>query len=325
MEGLVRSLTAIALVLVLLITACGDDAVAPIESTTTALDAAGTPIPDPGRPEVLLLLTPSGLPESIDRLCIEISSERNVMDTDEAARMVSRALELLGIEVVDDGCQAVLSVTATGGRQMATYSVGRCWTGWSYSLSTVLTVDGTAQASWSEGDNASPPGTTQAAECTPEGAYVLDTNYEHTYLTTPFQEMWGNLGFFAIEAARGGYRIPDGLEVTDEVLQLIATRLLTEPMTGDFYGELPLWFVLTNWASLPSGFEPDPRVLTLRPLTPYLITLLEREDGALRSDAERDPTAFVSISLTLQNITGQFAESPDLASPAEWRAWWESQ
>jgi hypothetical protein len=322
-----RNLVAVVgLVLVSLIAACGDDASAPVESTTATFDVARTPILDPGLPEVLLLLTPSGTPEPFDRMCVEISSERRVMDTEEAARMVSRALELLGIEVVDDDCRAALSVTATGGRQMAIYSVGRCWTGWDYGVETVITIDEKVQASWSEDDEQSPPGTIDAGNCTPEGALVLDSNYGHIYLGPVFREMWGNLGHFAIEAARGGYQIPDGLEVTDDVLQLIATRLLAEPITGDFYDELPLWFVLENWTH-PStmGGEPDPRVVALRPLTPYLITLLEREDAALESDAERDAAAYVHISLTLQNLTGQFRESQDLPTPAEWWAWWDSQ
>lgn len=322
-----RSLVAVVgLALVSVMAACGDDAAEPLDSTTATMDVTRTPIPDPGMPEVLLALTPSGTPEPLERMCVEISSERRVMDADEAARMVSRALELLGIEVVDDDCRAVLGVTATGGRQMARYSVGQCWTGWEYSIETELTVEGMAQASWSEDDGQSPPGTIDVSDCTPEGALVLDSNYGHPYLDPVFREMWGNLGHFAIEAARGGYRIPDGLELTDDVVQLIATRLLAEPITGDFYDELPLWFVLENWTH-PStmGGEPDPRIEALRPLTPFLITLLEREDGALESDAERDAAAYVHISLTLRNITGQFREAEDLPSPAEWWAWWDGQ
>lgn len=322
-RGTVRSSAAIVLVSVLvsLMAACGDDAGGPGDSTATSLDGTRTPIPDPGLPEVLLLLTPSGTPEHFDRMCVEFSSERDVMNTDEAARMTSRALELLGIEVVDDGCRAALNVEATGGRRMATYSVGQCWTGWRYNISTVLTIDGTPQASWGVDDDRPPPGTIRVDECTPEGALILQTGSEHTILGPVFTDMWGNPGIFAIEAAHDSYRIPDGLELTDEVLQLAATTLLAEPVTGDFYDELPLWFVLANWTD--TSLDPDPRIVALRPLTPYLITLLEREGDALRADSERDGAAYYYISLTLQNITGQ--GSQDLASPAEWWAWWEGQ
>lgn len=297
----------------------------PSPAPSPTLDAARTSIPDPGLPQVLLLLTPSGTPAPIDRVCMEITSARRVMDTDEAARMTSRALELLGIDVVDDGCRAILNVTATGSRTSARYSVGWCWTGWSYRITSALTVDGIAQASWSEEDEEPPPQTIRVDQCRPEGALVLDGNHIHTYLTTPFQEMWGNLGFFAIEAARDTYRIPKGLELSDELLQLIASRLLAEPVTTDFYEELPLWYVLSNWADTASGFEPDSRIATLRPLTPYLITLLERENAALLSDSARDGAAYVRISVTLQHITGQFVGSEQLALPADWWAWWNSQ
>jgi hypothetical protein len=194
-------------------------------------------VPDLGLPEVPLLLTPSGVPEPIDRVCVDIISDG--VDFVSVQGYLARALELLGIELVEQDCRAVLAITATAVRHSANYSggLGECWTGWTVDAETVLTVDGMAQESWPTHDYRAPPGSIGSLQCEPADKPVSGANYSTfpPMVIEPFRAMWGNLGYFAVHAAHSVNPPPD-IEFTDEVIQSVTTHLLSEPTNGDIYG-----------------------------------------------------------------------------------------
>jgi hypothetical protein len=277
--------------------ACGGSTSSAATTPTASSVAIADVVTDPGMPEVLLLMAPSGTPESIDRICVEVSSEPNVIDAVEVTRRISRGLELLDIEVVDIDCRAVLSVEAIGRRQSANYAISfpskECWTGWSYRVTAELSIDSMVQERWMERDSEAPPNSISSGGCTKKDATVLK---RLSFLEPVFGDMWGDLGLGALWASTGGH-IPDDLEFTEEVLQLIAHHLLTEPTDGTPNGD-PLWQL---------RYSTD----TLMPLVPYLIAVMERHPSRHGAVGE-------SIDLALQRITdSRYSKSYD-----EWWLWW---
>jgi hypothetical protein len=307
------------------VTTSGAESTTPPSSTVTT--QSPVTVPDPGPPSTPLLLTPSGAPESVDRICVEIITEGLV--TGDFGRVgVTHALELLGVEIVEDDCRAALTVSATGHRYSATYQeLGECWTGRVVNSETVFTFDGVVQRTWTAERDTGTAYSILPSQCAQEDEPIelgpLDFDQA---LIESFRDMWGDVGHFVILSASPALPFPEDFELTDPVMQLVTTRLLTEPTMGDIYGE-PIWRVLSDWTAVLAFQDREDRLLALRPLTPVLITLLDRPQGRYSifqyhgaalpssgSSAERD------IVTTLERITGQ-----SLESPAEWWAWWGEQ
>lgn len=294
---------AVVAALVLVVSACGGST-ADTSATSTSAVVIADVVSDPGMPDVLLLLTPSGAPEVIDRICVEISAGANVLG-DEVTRNLSRALEVLGIDRVDSDCRAVLRIVASGRRTSANYEVkGLCWTGWSYRVTTELTVDAVVKGEWTDTDRQAPPDSIPSSSvCPRQDDPVLRSA---AFLRPVFQDMWGDMGLIATHAAVGG--VPPGdLEFTDEIRQLIATNLMTEPVDGTPNG-WPLWQVLRAWTSNMSTEGASAR---LRPIAPYLIALMDRLPSGSWEASD-------SIDATLRVISGRVVSG----TAGEWWEWW---
>jgi hypothetical protein len=278
--------------------------VAPWTTETTA--APWTTLPDPGMPPVLLASALGGLGQ-IESVCLAVTTEGSLSPSEEVAVGLTDVLELLGISVVSEGCQATLSLALVGSRSSAMYlPASRCWTGIILSGKTTLTVDGQVRAAWPIEVDSSPP--TVAHECPAEDSLISWHEWQQQLVGVPFTEMFGDLGWLAANigfVSTAGYDWDYEWSLSGEQVQMLTSLLIRNPEMA-----CTIQFLALEDAD------------ALVPMVPNLIALLDAANCKLWNLEESTCSGLSNCARrSLEEITGQSIHD----SQGDWWAWWEQQ
>ncbi|MEX1208256.1 MAG: hypothetical protein WEE36_06545 [Acidimicrobiia bacterium] len=235
----------------------------------------------------------------IETMCLDVTTGQLIIPSDQVASKITEVLSALGINVVDEGCQATMKLSLNGSRRSATYyTVGVCWTGEAVAGETSLVVDREVRGTWTVDWPGDPPSGTQS--CPAETDLIPTKSWSHWLVVTPLAEMFGYLG---ASAARGHFDVEwDQLGgPTPEDIQALTSEMSRDPNKVYF-------------ARVWSRIDPT----ALLPMVPYLIALLECRSCQTSSDWRDFRSNERQARAALEEITGE-----SFAGPWSWWYWWE--
>jgi len=242
------------------------------------------------------------------------------LDLSETERSLSVALDLLGADVVSDGCAATFSITGSTTRTSAVYyEFGECWTGSSTTASSTLTVDGIPEGTW-HGEQVEPV-PTQTSRCPAQDEPVNITFWDELTIA-PLQQLYGSVGPMAANYDHGAWSEEVSPEASETFAVLLQARLAHDPdrPLGPEVGTGPVWQYLADWVAGAEDRGEDP--VTYQRLIPQLIALLDCGDDCPTDEAGGDRGQAVQATLeAFQLLDGTNTEA--LSTQTEWWAWWE--
>lgn len=286
-----------------------------IAETTTAVGPWTTLAP-PTCPAAGLAAELGG-PLIVESMCLEVTTGEQLPPSEEVAAGLADVLDLLGIEVVAEGCQASLRLTASGRRTSELYSAGqttmRCGTGLVLSGETSLVVDGVQRHTWTVDVDTPPPATTES--CPDEAALLSGDEWDDELVTAPLVEMFGVVAGYAewVGFVPAHIGIDDRPAPTTEEVEWLACWLSE--------GKAAPMARLERLAQVEGNEGP------LLPLAPYLISLLDSAQSCTTCATAADFEEAESMALRLNFVLGQILGliMPNGAPAADFWGFWEQR
>lgn len=251
-------------------------------------------LPDPGMPPWVWHAA-SGESVDIGSICLDwvLTGTTPPLETTWERSLVDN-LAILGVNVLQEDCDATLRIALETSRTSATYGLKRlvCWSGEALQAEASLSIDGDVQRSWALVDRESPPPETiELWQCDAEDDPLgpsEDERVEWWHLL--FSDVFGiatDVVTWIEDSPDGGPLCWESTPTEDDVRALAS--LLLSPHSGP----------TRDWLSHCMPGDQAERD-ALRPLVPYLIT---SDSGDM-----------------LGEITGQ-----TFGSREDWWGWWEDQ
>ncbi len=260
-----------------------------VASITTTV-APWTTLAEPVCPSAVLAAELGG-PAPIEAMCLEVTTGGQIESAEEATAGLADVLDLLGIRVVPEGCQATFRLSVTGSRISDFYRIGetttRCGTGLILSGQSSLDVDGVTERVWTVDINTPPPATTET--CPDESAGLMRHAWDDELVAAPLTEMFGEVA---------GYAEWIGFE---EAHIGVDSR---PPPAGDELEWLTCWLVEqkpTAVSRLGYMAQVDANQPALLPVAPYLIALLDSAQQCAWCSSPSDIEAADSIGVRLHS------------------------
>ena len=286
------------------------------EASTTTTVGPWTSLPDPIRPAAVLAPALGG-PATIETMCLEVATGGQIEPSGEAASGLADVLDLLGVTVTPEGCEATFRLAATGNRTSELYSFGqtnrRCGTGLILTGESSLVIAGVTERTWTVDINTPPPATTET--CPDESAELSRHDWDDDLVTAPLVEMFGEVAGYA-----------EWIGFIDAHIEVDSRP----PSTDDEVQWLTSWLVEQKPAALSKlGYmaQVEANEPALLPLTPYLIALLDSAQNCAwcssPSDVEEAESIAVQLDFDLGHILNMILPTGIRHNGAPAQAWWE--
>lgn len=305
-------------------------------------DAPTTPVIDLPVPPTPTFIT-SGIAgwESavVDTVCVDVVTEGDFESSDNGLPDVytTRIIEGFGVEVVDAGCDAALSVEMNARMIPADYTgLGRCFEGWDSTATATLTMSGYPDAIGFYESHRDPPLSVSENSCS-RAATVPEGRWDGMIVNVANGERGGVLGdlfgepvllALQVTAGSGGFNRDEYLESLEMPISESAVALLEKKL---FSGDRGARYWAALFArDLADAVVPRDR-RALEPVVPYLVSALAEEDrwdldtvGSIHPGDYSDGLTpnRERIGLALRAITG---EDFDFRADHWWEWWQDSQ